>query len=45
MTNTSEQDCTYSTVYGGEQWCDEHDSAYPCPGSATDQNDEQSDGE
>jgi hypothetical protein len=21
----------YSTVHNGEQWCDTHDSAYPCP--------------
>jgi hypothetical protein len=20
----------YSTVWGGEKWCDTHDSAYPC---------------
>lgn len=23
--------CSYSTVYGGELWCDTHDSAGPCP--------------
>lgn len=21
----------YVTVHGGERYCDEHDSAYPCP--------------
>lgn len=23
--------CSLSTVYGGEAWCDTHDSAAPCP--------------
>lgn len=33
MTTTQ---CVYTTVHGGEQWCDVHDSAYPCPGYTLD---------
>lgn len=25
------QPCSYSEVFGGERWCDAHDSAAPCP--------------